>query len=109
LKILKLSVVANSLLESVHQFQVILFVLRIQLTIAVLGVTMVADRQLGISQGIPVEAHTSRCETNAIGIIGGACTHNQINKSQGFPSIVANIKMFPATNHALVDHVLGLV
>jgi hypothetical protein len=45
--------------------------LRIQLTIAILGVTVIADGQLGIATKIPVKAGTPGDQTHSIAEIAG--------------------------------------
>jgi hypothetical protein len=105
LKIPKFSIVPDCVLKASHQFQIVFFVLGIQLAIAVFGVAMVADRQFGISQAVPVEADTSNQEAGRIGKIGGAQTCDQVDQAQGFPCVITNIEVFMSTDRTLINHV----
>ena len=83
--------------------------LRIQLAIAIFGVTLITDGKLGIPTKIPIKTSASSDHTNSISEIADCQADDQQNEAQGLPSVVANIKISLGTNRALIDQVVNLM
>jgi len=92
-----------------HELQVVFFVMGIQSTVSVFGVTVVTNSQFGILPKIPVKTPSSQRQTDAVSEIRGTQPGEEIDQSQGFSGLVANIEVFSFTNHTPIDDIAGSV
>ena len=66
-KITRTAVIADSLLEALHLLNVVLAVFRVDATIPILGIAMVADSELGKLDEVPEKTVSPQQETYTVG------------------------------------------